>query len=70
MSNLLTLCHVCHPQYERAARRFTLPVDTAPAHKRTSPRHTKPTTHDRYASHPAPFRGPDGQPWSRQWYDY
>jgi 5-methylcytosine-specific restriction endonuclease McrA len=62
MSNLLTLCHLCHPQYEKAARTLTLPVEMPPPHKRTPRRHN-----DR---HGAPFRGPDGQPWSRQWFDY
>ena len=61
-ANLITLCHLCHPQYEKAARTLTLPVDTPPAHKRTARR--------RDDRHPAPFRGPDGQPWSRQWFDY
>jgi 5-methylcytosine-specific restriction endonuclease McrA len=78
MSNLVTLCSTCHPIYEKAARTLTLPVDTRGTQektlrangKRTSSRRTKPTNHDRYASHPAPFRGPDGQPWSRQWYEY
>jgi 5-methylcytosine-specific restriction endonuclease McrA len=62
MSNLVTLCSTCHPIYEKAARTLTLPVDTPPARKRTPRRHN-----DR---HGAPFRGPDGQPWSRQWFDY
>jgi 5-methylcytosine-specific restriction endonuclease McrA len=62
MSNLITLCGVCHPQFEQAARTLTLPVDTPPAPKRT-PRRRK-------SEHGARFRGPDGQPWSRQWYEY
>jgi len=53
MDNLVTLCSVCHPQFERIARGES---------KRTSPRRKDP--------HGAPFRGPDGQPWSRQWYEY
>jgi 5-methylcytosine-specific restriction endonuclease McrA len=57
MDNLITLCQICHPQYEKAAR--TLTLDTSPR-KRTQ----------RKGPHGAPFRSPDGQPWSRQWYDY
>jgi len=56
MDNLITLCSTCHPQYEKAAR--TLTLDKSPR-KRTQ----------RKSPHGAPFRGPDGQPWSRQWYD-
>jgi 5-methylcytosine-specific restriction endonuclease McrA len=59
MSNLVTLCSTCHPIYEKAARTLTLPVDTP-----TTPRRRH---NDR---HGAPYRGPTGQPWSRQWFDY
>jgi 5-methylcytosine-specific restriction endonuclease McrA len=62
MANLVTLCSTCHPVYEKAARTLTLPVDVPSARKRTTRR--------RDNRHPAPFRGPDGQPWSRQWFDY
>jgi 5-methylcytosine-specific restriction endonuclease McrA len=62
MANLATLCSGCHPVYEKAARTLTLPVDMPPARKRAPRR--------RDHRHPAPFRGPDGQPWSRQWYEY
>jgi HNH endonuclease len=62
MSNLVTLCSTCHPIYEKAARTLMLPVDMPPARTRAPGRHN-----DR---HGAPFRGPTGQPWSRQWFDY
>jgi hypothetical protein len=65
MANLATLCSGCHAIYEQAARTLTLPIDTPDAHvngNRTPRRHN-----DR---HGAPFRGPDGQPWSRHWFDY
>jgi HNH endonuclease len=65
MDNLITLCSGCHSQFERATRSLVLPLDTPPARKRTRQQRTK--NHDRYASHPAPYRGPDGQPWSREW---
>jgi 5-methylcytosine-specific restriction endonuclease McrA len=67
MDNLITLCGPCHRAYEQAARTLTLPVDTEPR-KRTSMR--KRTPQRRHRPHGAPFRGPDGQPWSRQWLDY
>jgi 5-methylcytosine-specific restriction endonuclease McrA len=59
MDNLVTLCSTCHPVYEKAARTLTLPIETpaAPTAKRKNP-------------HGAPYRGPKGQPWSRQWYDW
>jgi hypothetical protein len=66
LSNLLLLCSRCHPLFEKAARTLTLPIEQ-PARTRTAKRRTN---RDRYASHPAPYRGPDGQPWSRQWYEY
>ena len=53
-TNLTTLCVRCHRAADRLARH---------AEKQVSDQ-------TRYAAHPAPFRGPDGQPWSRQWYEY
>jgi hypothetical protein len=60
MANLLTLCSTCHPIYEKAARTF--PVEGPPPPKRTA--------QDDKGSHGARFRGPDGRPWSRHWFDY
>jgi len=61
MANLITLCSsVCHPLYEKAARTLALPIETPPARERTPQRCKDP--------HGTLFRGPDGQPWSRQWY--
>lgn len=57
MENLLTLCATCHPVYEKAARTLTLPVDMP----------CKSSAEPGNAADDAPFRGPDGQPWSRQW---
>jgi HNH endonuclease len=61
MSNLVTLCSRCHPINEKAARTLTLPIETpaAPKAKRKNPHR-----------HPAPYRGPNGPPWSRHWFDY
>jgi hypothetical protein len=68
MANLATLCSGCHAIYERAAQTLTLPIDTPRARKRSrAPTASEP----RDATTPrTPFRGPDGQPWSRQWFDY
>jgi hypothetical protein len=57
LDSVLTLCHVCHPAYEKAARTLTLPVETPPASK------AKRTPRRRNDAHGTPFRGPDGQPW-------
>jgi 5-methylcytosine-specific restriction endonuclease McrA len=62
MANLLTLCSTCHPRYEQGARTPTLPVEAAPVRKRIPQRGGAPRG--------APFRGPDGRPWSRHWFDY
>jgi 5-methylcytosine-specific restriction endonuclease McrA len=65
VANLATLCSGCHAIYEQAARTLTLPVDTPGA--RVNGNRTRRRRNDR---HPAPFRGPTGQPWSREWFDY
>jgi HNH endonuclease len=72
MANLVTVCSDCHSRYEQAARTLTLPVETPPARARTAgERRTGISSfHERYADHPAPFRSPEGLPWSRQWYEY
>jgi 5-methylcytosine-specific restriction endonuclease McrA len=62
MDNLLTLCHRCHAAHERAARTLTFPIETPPARKRGPQPGNYP--------HGARFRGPDGRPWSRHWFDY
>jgi hypothetical protein len=72
MDNLVTLCSTCHPVYEKAARSLTPAVDTPAARKRTAGQRRTGTSslHERYADHPAPFRSPEGLPWSRQWYEH
>lgn len=72
MANLLTLCSTCHPVYENAARTLTPPVDTPPARTRIAGDRRTGTSslHESYADHPAPFRSPEGLPWSRQWYEH
>jgi hypothetical protein len=69
MANLACLCSGCHAIYEQAARTLTLPVDTTDARQLKSRANGKRTPR-RQDRHGAPFRGPTGQPWSREWFDY